>query len=86
MWRRVHRPRHTSINQQRVSMKKNNRSRIETDPERILRMIHLNFQPPANMPNPMSRVLQKGGIRGRLDRGNGCEKDSDEERKERLLN
>ena len=84
----MHRPRRRSINQQRVSMKRTivNRNRIETDLERILGMIHLNFQPPANMPNPMSRVLQKGGIRGRLDRGNGCEKDSDEERKERLLN
>ena len=65
---------------------KNNRSRIETDLERILGMIHLNFQPPANMPNPMSRVLRKGGIRGRLDRGDGCKKDSDEKRNERLLN
>jgi hypothetical protein len=83
---RVHRPRRTSVNQERVSMKKNNRSEKETDLECILGMIHLNFQPPPNMPNPMSRVLRKRGIRGRLDRGDACEEDSDEERKERLLN
>ena len=79
----MHRPRHTSINQERVSMKKNNRSRKETD---LVGMIHLNFQTPANMPDPMSRVLRKGGIRGRLDRGDGCKKDSQEERNERFLN
>jgi len=57
MKRRVHRPRRTSTNQERVSMKKDNRSKKETDLERILGMIYLDFQPPPNMPNPMSRVL-----------------------------
>ena len=34
---------------------------------RILGMIHLNFQPPPSLPNPMSRGLRKRGIRGGLE-------------------